>query len=197
MRMLRKLMLVGSMAIATASTPVLAQQGQQQMPMMGQHGMMQGSQGMMGQSANPGMMGSCPMMGGMMGQGMMGPGMGMMMGSGPMMGLMMGTGPMMEGRLAYLKAELGSTDAQTSAWDDYVAAVKARHSGMQDMHAGMIKAMHSGNAVDRLDAHVKAMESMVESLKALKPPTVALYAVLSDDQKKKADQLLGGCCGMM
>jgi hypothetical protein len=41
MRMLRKLMLVGSMAIATASTPVLAQQGQQQMPMMGQHGMMQ------------------------------------------------------------------------------------------------------------------------------------------------------------
>jgi hypothetical protein len=182
MRMLRKLMLVGSMAIATASTPVLAQQGQQQMPMMGQHGMMQGSQGMMGQSANPGMMG---------------PGMGMMMGSGPMMGLMMGTGPMMEGRLAYLKAELGITDAQTSAWDDYVAAVKARHSGMQDMHAGMIKAMHSGNAVDRLDAHVKAMESMVESLKALKPPTVALYAVLSDDQKKKADQLLGGCCGMM
>jgi hypothetical protein len=181
MRMLRKLMLVGSMAIATASTPVLAQQGQQQMPMMGQHGMMQGSQGMMGQSANPGMMGSCPMMGGMMGQGMMGPGMGMMMGSGPMMGLMMGTGPMMEGRLAYLKAELGITDAQTSAWDDY----------------GMIKAMHSGNAVDRLDAHVKAMESMVESLKALKPPTVALYAVLSDDQKKKADQLLGGCCGMM
>jgi hypothetical protein len=181
MRMLRKLMLVGSMAIATASTPVLAQQGQQQMPMMG----------------HPGMMGSCPMMGGMMGQGMMGPGMGMMMGSGPMMGLMMGTGPMMEGRLAYLKAELGITDAQTSAWDDYVAAVKARHSGMQDMHAGMIKAMHSGNAVDRLDAHVKAMESMVESLKALKPPTVALYAVLSDDQKKKADQLLGGCCGMM
>ena len=41
------------------------------------------------------------------------------------------------------------------------------------------------------------MESMVESLKALKPSTEAVYAVLTDEQKKKADQLLGGGCGMM
>jgi hypothetical protein len=40
------------------------------------------------------------------------------------------------------------------------------------------------------------MESMVESLEALKPATEALYAVLSDEQRKEADQLLGGC-GMM
>ena len=38
---------------------------------------------------------------------------------------------------------------------------------------------------------------MLDSLKALKPSTQALYAVLSDEQKKKADQLLGGGCGMM
>jgi hypothetical protein len=31
----------------------------------------------------------------------------------------------------------------------------------------------------------------------LKAPTEALYAVLSDEQKKKADELLGGRCGMM
>jgi formate hydrogenlyase subunit 6/NADH:ubiquinone oxidoreductase subunit I len=40
-----------------------------------------------------------------------------------------------------------------------------------------------------MDAHIKAMESMVESLKALKPSTEALYAVLTDEQKQKADQL--------
>ena len=93
MSTLRKLMLVGSMVIATASAPALAQQSQQQMPMMGhgtmiggQPGMMGGQQGMMG--GQQGMMGSgmgmggCPMMGGMMGQGMpmMGAGMGMGMG---------------------------------------------------------------------------------------------------------------------
>ena len=102
MSMFRKLMLVGSMVIATASAPALAQQSQQQMPMMGhgtmiggQPGMMGGQQGMMG--GQQGMMGSgmgmggCPMMGGMMGsgqgmQGMMGSGM-PMMGSG-MQGMM-------------------------------------------------------------------------------------------------------------
>jgi hypothetical protein len=102
MSTLRKLMLVGGMAIATASTPALAQQNQQQvpmqqrqqqMPMLG-HGMMMGGQpGMMG--GQPGMMGSgvgmggCPMMGGMMGSGMpmMGSGMQGKMGHGmPMMG---------------------------------------------------------------------------------------------------------------
>ena len=106
MSTLRKLMLVGSMVIATASAPALAQQSQQQMPMMGhgtmmggQPGMMGGQQGMMG--GQQGMMGSgmgmggCPMMGGMMGSGMpmMGSGMQGMMGQGmPMMGAVMGMG---------------------------------------------------------------------------------------------------------
>ena len=36
--MLRRLVLAGGMAIATVSTPALAQQSQQQMPMTGQSG---------------------------------------------------------------------------------------------------------------------------------------------------------------
>ncbi len=107
MSTLRKLMLVGSMVIATASAPALAQQSQQQMPMMG-HGMMMGGQPGMMMGGQPGMMGGqqgmmgsgmgmggCPMMGGMMGSGMpmMGSGMQGMMGQGmPMMGTGMGMG---------------------------------------------------------------------------------------------------------
>ncbi len=195
MRMLQKLALASGLAVAAAAFPAMAQQGQQQMPMMGQGagGMMgQGAGGMMGQGGpgmmNQGMMGGCPMMGGMMGSGMHG-----MMGHG----MMMDSGPMMEGRLAYLKAELAITDAQTAAWESYAAAVRARGTVMQGMHTDMMQAMQTGSAMDRLDAHIKAMESMVESLKALKPTTEALYAVLTDEQKKKADQLLGGGCGMM
>jgi len=193
MRMLRRLTLATGMAIIAAAFPALAQQGQQQAPMMGQGGMMgPGAGGMMGQ----GMMGT----GGPMG-GKMGPGAGGMMGGCPMMGgmqgLMMGSGPMMEGGLAYQKAELGITEDQTAAWDDYAAAFKARGTAMQGMHAGMMQAMQTGSAMARMDAHIKSMEAMVESLKALKPPTEALYAVLTDEQKKKADQVLGGGCGMM
>jgi hypothetical protein len=142
------------------------------MPMMGQDMM---GRGMMGQG----------------GMGMMGPGMHGMMGQGMMNDL----GPMMEGRLAYTKAELGITAEQTAAWDDYAKVVKARMTSMQKARAAMMKAMHSGSALERLDARTKAMENMVEGLKAERPAIETLYNALSDDQKKKADALLGiGCC---
>jgi hypothetical protein len=201
MRMLCRIVLASALTIA-AILPAIAQQGQQQMPMMGQGegGMMgQGAGGMMGGDqggmtgdakgrSQGGMMGGCPMMGGMMGRGM-----------GGLMrhGMLMGSGPMMEGRLAFIKADLAITAAQEQAWNAYADAVRARHTAMQDVHDNMVKAMDTGNALERMDAHIKAMEAMVDSLKALKPATEALYSVLTDEQKKEADQLLGGGCGMM
>ena len=186
-----RLTIAAAALVVAAGSPTLAQGQGQQMPM---------DQGMS-------MMGGCPMMGGNMGMGMMGPGMQGMMGKMPMgmgmmgqgmgPGMMMGHGPMMEGRLAYLKAELGITEAQASAWDGYVSAVKARGDAMQGMHATMMQAMQSGTAMARMDAHTAAMQSMMDSMKALKPATETLYKALSDDQKKKADMLLGmGCCMM-
>jgi uncharacterized small protein (DUF1192 family) len=130
------------------------------------------------------------MMGGPGHTGMMAPGWQGMMGPA-----MMGDyGPMMEGRLAYMKAELGITEAQRAVWDGYANAVKART--MQAMHTSMVKVM-KGSAIERLDARIDAMTSMVESLKAERPAIDALYKTLSDDQKKKADLLIGvGCCMM-
>lgn len=177
------------LAMAATSSMALAQGQGQQMPGMGM-----GGQNMMG------MMGGCPMMGGNMGmmgpgmQGMMGPG---MMGQGMGPGMMMGYGPMVEGRLAYLMAELGITAEQTAAWDGYVSAVKARGTAMQSMHTTMMQAMQSGTAMERMNARTTAMQSMMDSMNALKPATEALYKALSADQKKKADLLLGmGCCMM-
>jgi hypothetical protein len=185
MRLFQKLLVIGALAMA-AACPALAQQGQQQAPMMGQGGMMGGdnkgiTQGGMMRGGQGGMMGQGQ--GGMMG--------GMMGGKGGMM-----TVPMMEGRLAYLKADLEITPAQEQAWNAYADAVRARHTAMQSIHEDMAKAMESGNVVDRMDARIKALEARVDSLKALKPPTQALYAVLTDLQKKEADRLLGGGCGM-
>lgn len=184
------------LAITSAAFPAIAQQGQ--MPMGGMMG--QGGTGMMGQGMmmGPGMMnqgmmgpGTCSMMGGM-GQGMM---MGWGMMNPAMMGMMMG-GPAAQGRLAYMKAELGITDAQTAAWDGYASAVNARVTSMQGMHAAMMQAMQTGTAMTRMDAHIKAMQSMLDSMQALKPATEALYAVLTDEQKQKADLLLVTGCMM-
>ena len=104
---------------------------------------------------------------------------------------------MVDGRLAYLKGELGITDAQTKAWDAYAAAVKARVEHMQGMHEMMAGTMQKGTATERMDARIAGMEATLDSLKALKPTTEGLYAVLTDEQKKVADELIGVDCGAM
>jgi hypothetical protein len=127
--------------------------------------------------------GGCSMMG-MMGQGMMG-------------GRQAKMGAMADGRLAYLKGELDITGAQTESWNGYVEAVKGRVDTMQGMRQGMMEAMQKGSATARMDARIKGMEAMVESMKAVKPATEKLYGVLTDEQKKIADQLIGNDCGAM
>jgi LTXXQ motif family protein len=180
-------------AVAGLSSPsALAQQGNNMGAGM-EHGMMGADKdgGMMGSGDGGGMMG-----GGMMGRGMMG-----MTGGGcPMMGMMMGGGDMpmyREGRIAFLKAELAITDAQAKVWDAYADALKKNMQSMQDMHKSMMAARAGKTPVERLDAHVTAMEGRLQALKDIKPALAALYEALSDDQKKKADQLLTSMGCMM
>jgi len=139
---------------------------------------------------------------GMMGRGMMGRGgmMGMMGGGCPMMGMMEqdgGASAFVEGRIGFIKAELAVTDAQKAVWDAYAAALRKNLESMQQMHKTMMGDARPANPVERLDLHVTTMESRLQSLKEVKPALAALYAALSDDQKKKADGVLTGMGCMM
>ena len=167
-----------AVGLALGLTYAAAQQRGPGWDMMGP-GMMDGDSSM-GRGRMMGMMGGCPMMGMGMGR----------------HGMMMDSVPMMEGRLAYLKADLEITDAQASAWDGYANAVRTGRATMEGVHRDMMESKKSA-ALERMDALIKAMDSKVESLKALKPATEALYAVLTDGQKEKADQVLGGACPLM
>ncbi len=164
---IRNSVLLGGLLFAVAATPAFAGTDVQ-MPM---------GRGMMDDD--------CPMMDeGMMGRGMMG--------QGKMMQEHMK--PMMEGRLAYLKAELGITDAQSTAWDAYVTVVKSQMTAMQGLREGMMATMQSGTPMQRMEARMTGMQSMLDGMKAIKPATDALYKVLTDAQKTKADRLLGAGC---
>lgn len=145
-----------------------------------------------------GMMGGgCPMIG-MMGQGRMGPS---LWDQGKWGQGMMGRQPKMDavvdGRLAYLKGELSITEGQTPAWNGYAEAVGARVDLMQSIRQSMFETMQTGTATERMDARIAGMEAMIVSMKAMKPTTEKLYAVLTDEQKKVADQLIGMDCGAM
>ncbi len=102
-----------------------------------------------------------------------------------------------EGRIAFLKAELAITGQQTSVWDAYAAALKKNLQSMQGMRETMMKVMQAKSPVERLDAHIAAMDARVAALKELKPALAGLYSSLSEEQKKKADELLTGMGCMM
>jgi hypothetical protein len=97
-----------------------------------------------------------------------------------------------DGRIAFLKADLAITDAQKGAWEPYAAALKKNLQGMQAMRQVMVSVMEAKTPVERLDAHISVMDGRLASLKEVKPALAALYGALSDDQKKKADQILSG-----
>jgi hypothetical protein len=197
MQTIRNVLVVTAMMLA-AAFPAAAQQDSPPAPSE-QHSVPQGAMDHDADQQAPG-----EAKGGMMKQGGM-------MNDGPMMGHTMcgkrgfrkGHGrmppsvPMMEGRLAYVKADLEITDAQLPAWNAYADAVRARRTKMEEMHAEMMKAKESGDALQRMDARIKSLETMLDGLKASKPATEALYTALTGEQKKKADQLLARRGGMM
>jgi hypothetical protein len=86
-----------------------------------------------GMGATQGCMGNMPMMGMMNNMGMM-QAMGMM---GPGMGGM-ATIDRVEGRIAFLRAELKITDAQASAWNGFADALRANARKLAEVRASMM-----------------------------------------------------------
>ena len=141
------------------------------------------------------------MMGGSMGPGMMGfGGMGswMMGGSGSAEAMCSAMGGHIEGRLAYIKAELKVTDAQEALWNAYAAAARD-NAKIMVAHCTTMMGKHDSQVSlpDRLDQHEQLMAAHLEAVRALDKTLKPLYAALSDSQKKTADQLFWGPMGMM
>ena len=140
---------------------------------------------------------------------------GSMMGAGsmPMMGMMrmmmgeQGMGGMrmmsamaehVEGRLAFLKAELKITDAQMPLWNNFAEAVRANAKAMEQMmQGGMMGTSQSTSLPEKLAMREKMMTTHLDALRKFKAAVDPLYAALGDEQKKIADELLMGPIGMM
>ena len=128
--------------------------------------------------------------------------------SGPMLGTMGGDCPTMgaimygedvpsysEGRIAFLKTELAIKDSQKAAWESYSESLRGNFQSLHEMQQTMKAGASKTTPVDRLDAHLKAVQGRVKALEAVKGPLAALYEALTADQRKKADRILApmGC----
>lgn len=112
------------------------------------------------------------------------------MGMGGMDAPGMGMTEHAEGRLAFLRAELQITDAQTKAWDDFATAVRDSAKRMMENRGAMMSPSTGGQLLSQLDAQEKLLEARLASVRALKTSFASLYEALSPVQKKSVDELL-------
>ena len=137
------------------------------------------------------------------GWGMMGQGYGRGMRGGGMMGGGCGMAygasggdydTYLDGRIAFLKAELKITPDQEAAWNEYADAMRTNSQTMISMRGTMMQMFgnkgQNRSVVDMLNFRIEAMKARLETLEELKPATEKLYKALSDTQKQKADEIL-------
>jgi hypothetical protein len=152
-----------------------------------------GGQGTMG----GGMMHMMHMMG-MMGQG----GHGMMGQGGPgMMGGMAGMHARMmtehvEGRIAFLRAELKITPAQAPAWDRFAEALRTNAKKLSE-HASARPGATQPALPDRVEHEEHRLAARLDGIRAIKAALSPLYAALSEEQKKLAERLVPHHVGLM
>jgi hypothetical protein len=131
-----------------------------------------------------------------------------MMGDGSMMGMMrmmeaasmggMATIDRVEGRIAFLRTELKITEAQTSAWDAFAETLRVNAKKLGDVRGTMMAQMNAAQqAPDRLGLQEQWLAARLEGTRAIRAAVTALYGVLSDDQKKTANEILAPHMGMM
>lgn len=99
-----------------------------------------------------------------------------------------------EGRIAYLKAELKITDAQAPLWNKVADTMRDNAKQLDDAMSAM---PHDPNAprptaIERLETHAKFAEMRAQGTERFLAAFRPLYNSLSDDQKKNADDMMGG-----
>jgi hypothetical protein len=116
----------------------------------------------------------------------------------PMIGQMQ---PMaVKDRIAFLETELKITDAQMPLWSAVAEAMRANAKdlvGIPNCMPMTQSVQCSGTLPEKLATREKVMTAHLEALRKLKAVVEPLYAALSDDQKKTADNLMFMIIGMM
>ena len=128
------------------------------------------------------------------------------MGMMQMMGMMgrgtdgMATIDRIEGRIAFLRAELKITDAQADAWNGFADALRTNARNLAEVRASMMPKPGDGQPAStvsaRLDQQEQWLAARLDGTKAMKSAFAKLNEALSDDQKKTANDLLAPHMGM-
>jgi hypothetical protein len=160
-------------------------------PKMGRGGMMddgmkpapmQGQEKCQGAMCPPSQGGMMQMMEKMMGSHMSMPGMGATSGTADVT-------DRIEGRIAFLKAELEITDKQMADWNVLADALRSSRQHLVEARKYLVPD-NKANSPDRMERYERHLTERLEAVKSARTSFARLYPTLSDSQKQTADTIL-------
>ncbi|AND94137.1 Spy/CpxP family protein refolding chaperone [Bradyrhizobium diazoefficiens] len=95
----------------------------------------------------------------------------------------------LEGRIAFLKAELQISDKQVADWNNVADALRSSRQHLLDARKMLAMDDRLGSA-DRLEHYERHLSERLEALKAARVAFTRLYASLNESQKQTADTIL-------
>jgi hypothetical protein len=96
-----------------------------------------------------------------------------------------------DAQIARLQQKLHIAAAQMPQWNALAAAMRDNAKRIELSRADRAK-IHPTTVIDELYAERRETQAQLERLERIIPVAEALFAVLSKDQKAKADRLFGG-----
>jgi hypothetical protein len=95
-----------------------------------------------------------------------------------------------EGQIAFYKTELKITDAQEPLWNAFADALRANASHLQQAMAKATEAKGVVAVPEQMERRIAMLTVLLDAMQSMQTAAKPLYAALSDDQKKVADELM-------
>jgi hypothetical protein len=104
-----------------------------------------------------------------------------------------------EGRIAYLRAELKITSEQDGAWNTFAQALRANATELAKLRSDATSAngKTARTSLDRLEFEERVLATRSRGLHGIAIAYSPLYRTLSESQKKLADDLIAPVQGQM
>ncbi|MBR1127906.1 Spy/CpxP family protein refolding chaperone [Bradyrhizobium iriomotense] len=95
----------------------------------------------------------------------------------------------LEGRIAFLKAELQISDRQAADWNGVADALRSSRQHLLEARKMLAMDDRLGSA-DRLEHYERHLSERLEAIKSARQALMRLYASLNESQKQTADTIL-------
>ena len=95
-----------------------------------------------------------------------------------------------DGRIAFLRAELKISDAQTGAWNRFADALRSSRQHLLEARQQLASPGSSGAPAARLDQYERHLTERLEAIRTARTAFTQLYGNLDEHQKHVADELV-------